>query len=331
MNRSFMTRQNIHMIVGAGLAGLTAGYAFPGVPIVEAGAEGAARHRAVLRFRTDALGRLTGIPFRPVRVHKGVWSRGRFCAPDIQVANLYARKCLDRLAGDRSIWNVAPADRWVAPETLQEQMVEHLRARVHFDTKVAFEDWPESRNSSRGRAVLLNTGPMPAALGALDVSPTELPSFARAPIWTRRYRVNGADVHQTVYFPDHELATYRASITGDLLIVELRNDLSDADAERELAHVTRAMGLDEDSIDPIDSGEQRYGKIVPLPDDERRGWLARLTMEAGIYSLGRFATWRNVLLDDVVKDAEVIRRMLGSAGIATNFHALRAAAGPDAR
>lgn len=312
-------------IIGAGLAGLIAAHAFPGVPVLETAPRGTTPHRAVLRFRSDAVSRLTGIPFRAVRVHKGIWSRGAYVAPNPQLANLYARKCLDRALGDRSIWNLAPADRWVAPESFPEQMLEAVGERVQVGTGFDFAGWG-ARAKSPGECVI-STAPLSAALAALGLAPTMMPELLRAPIWTRRYRVECADAHQTVYFPDHHLATYRASLTGDLLIVEARSNLGPAQHEDELEDVALALGLNHATISPIDSGEQRFGKIVALQDDERRAWMARLTIDASIYSLGRFATWRNVLLDDVVRDAEVIRRMLRAPPAATNFLALRHAAG----
>jgi hypothetical protein len=317
-----MTHQPIRAIIGAGLAGLVAGFEFPGVPILEAAPRGAAPHRALLRFRTDVVSRITGVPFRRVSVRKGVWSQGAFRSPNIQLANLYARKCLDRIAGDRSIWNIDEVIRYVAPESFIEQITEQMASRITYDHPFDFGGWADGWSPAEGR--IISTAPLSAALSALNEPPTLLPQLARAPIWTRRYRVHGADVHQTVYFPDHSLATYRASITGDLLIIELR--AGEFSEDHELGEVTHAMGLHPESIELIDAGHQRYGKIVPLPDDERRHWLSRLTIEAGIYSLGRFATWRNVLLDDVVNDAVVIRAMARSA-VATNFHALRATAG----
>ena len=42
----------------------------------------------------------------------------------------------------------------------------------------------------------------------------------------------------------------------------------------------------------------------------RKELIHRLSMEANVYSLGRFATWRNILLDDVVEDARRIQRMM---------------------
>lgn len=320
---------NIEAIVGAGLAGLIAACEFPGVPVLESAPRGAEPHRALLRFRTDAVSRLTGIPFRRVSVRKGIWSQGAFRQPDIQLANLYTRKCLDRLVGERSIWNIDEAVRYVAPESFIEQLTEQLAPRIEFGVSFDFTAWGDGWENDRGGARsqrIISTAPIAAALQALRIAPTEAPALARAPIWTRRYRVPCADVHQTVYFPDHSMSTYRASITGDLLIVELRSDVQGQEEDREIDTIAEAMGLDALSLERIDAGHQRFGKIVALPDEERRYWLSQLTLHAGIYSLGRFATWRNVLLDDVLNDAAVIRAMNRSAS-STNFRALRASAG----
>lgn len=62
----------------------------------------------------------------------------------------------------------------------------------------------------------------------------------------------------------------------------------------------------------IDAKVQKYGKIVNVPAARRRSLLRKLTERGGVYSLGRFATWRNVLLDDVANDIEVIRRLIDS-------------------
>ena len=43
----------------------------------------------------------------------------------------------------------------------------------------------------------------------------------------------------------------------------------------------------------------------------RKSFIVRATKDFGIYSLGRFATWRpGLLLDDCVKDIRVITRLI---------------------
>jgi hypothetical protein len=56
---------------------------------------------------------------------------------------------------------------------------------------------------------------------------------------------------------------------------------------------------------------QQYSKILPISDSERKKFIIWLTDEWGIYSLGRFATWRpGLLMDDVVNDVRVIRKII---------------------
>lgn len=289
------------IIVGAGLAGLIAAHAWPSASILEATAAPRAMHRALLRFRSDAVANLTGIQFRKVRVFKGIWSENRFAPPSIRVANQYAKKVVGRLAGDRSIWSLDPVDRFVAPDTFYEQLVEAASQRTFWDT---------SADLATMRPGIISTAPLPVALQALGIEP-EL-NFERAGIMVVRCRVKGADVFQTVYFPDEETPMYRASITGDTLIIEaMINDVAAKDwLPRALVLVARAFAAEVTQV--IDVVEQKYGKIVPIADTDRKRLLFSLTHQRGIYSLGRFATWRNILLDDVVQDIHVIKRLMTS-------------------
>jgi hypothetical protein len=67
--------------------------------------------------------------------------------------------------------------------------------------------------------------------------------------------------------------------------------------------------------------KQKYGKIAPIDNAWRRAFMHRLTIDNGIYSLGRFATWRNILLDDIIKDISVIKEMMkqDSYGLMRSF------------
>ncbi len=77
--------------------------------------------------------------------------------------------------------------------------------------------------------------------------------------------------------------------------------------------LTELFGFQRDPvIKDVKRKTQKFGKIVQVDEDYRRSIVVRLTEEFGIYSLGRYATWRPLLLDDVVKDIEVIERLMGS-------------------
>lgn len=304
-------------IIGAGLAGLIAGHAWPQLPILESSDAPANLHKAVLRFRSDAVSRLTGIPFRKVKVRKGLWFGGAFREPTIQTANMYAQKVTGRVVGERSVWNLDPADRFIAPDNFYAQLIVATRDRVRWGAPYNFAD--------KAHDSVINTAPLPVVLDSLADSAIDKTglAFLRAPIKVRRYEVPGADVFQTVYFPSPATAMYRASITGSLLIVESVVDTRYNDDPYEDGEAVRAaFGLNEWPR-LIEESQQRYGKIVALRDEARNALLWKLTSDHGIYSLGRFATWRNILLDDVVSDIDVIKRLSRAAPHQLALHAAR--------
>lgn len=302
------------IIVGAGLAGLIAAHAWPTARVVESAAAPRAGHAALLRFRTDAVARLTGVEFRCVRVRKGIWSGGHFVPPDIRVANMYSAKVLaGARLGDRSIWSIEPVDRWVAPENLYDQLVDAVGARIEWG---AAWSWP----ATCGEAVV-STAPLPAVAAAVAPELCGGMAFERASIHVQRFRLERADVFQTVYFPTAAHSVYRASITKDLLIVEHAGAHPRGEWEDE---VFAAFGLPRAAAEPLDAVTQGFGKIAPIPEDARRRAILSLTQRHGIYSLGRFATWRNILLDDVVDDIAVIKRLIridDGSGYAARLHA----------
>ena len=74
-------------ILGAGLSGLIAAAVNPQAKVFEASSRDKQSHRAVLRFRTPAVGDAVGIPFRKIRVYKNIWVDGKFYEPNIQLSN----------------------------------------------------------------------------------------------------------------------------------------------------------------------------------------------------------------------------------------------------
>lgn len=288
------------MIVGAGLAGLIAAHAFPKMQIFEAEAEPRAIHKALLRFRSDAVGDLIGIEFRPVRVHKGIWFEGREVNPSIRFSNLYARKVIGKTLS-RSIESTESVTRYIAPTSLYEELTSRLESRITWNSPIDF-------SQTEIASPVVNTAPLTFPLADLKLTPRI--EFRRSGIVVKRFKIANTDVFQTIYFPDPATPVYRASITGDLLICEFCEDPKNTSWWNEVA---AAFGLFGASVDPLETSHQKYGKIAPIDEGIRRALIAKLTDDHQIYSLGRFATWRNILLDDLVHDIAVVRRLMNAS------------------
>lgn len=294
-------------IYGAGLAGLLAGCAFPQATLIEGGNENQAQHKAILRFRSPAVGDAVGIPFRRVKVHKSIWVHEQhIAAPTIQIANWYSQKVVNRLS-DRSIWRLETADRWIAPEDFLAQLVERCAGRIMWRTEIKTID---------NKEVVISTLPMPVMTRLTHT--VDCPEFVSSPIGVRRWRIVGADVFQTVYFPFPHTTLYRASIIGDILIAEyvVQNGLSGQPIQfpvEDDLDMFHAFGLQPSDGRELETSVQRYGKILPIDDQWRKNFIFNLSHMYNIFSLGRFGTWRNILLDDVLHDIGVVRELMRSS------------------
>ena len=293
-------------ILGAGLSGLLAATQFPSATVYERSPSPQEKHKAVLRFRSDAVGKMVGIGFRKVLVRKAVFDDGLLCEPTIRTMNLYSRKTNGGYYS-RSITDCAPVERYIAPDDFYHQLVEIVGNRIVWGYEA-----DESTVKDRGERPLISTLPMPVNLNisALDIAQPSIP-FSHAAIQVDRYRVRGADIFQTIYFPDPDETCYRASITGDMLMVERTMPDDKPGARHNINDVLRAFGMDRRDVDVIEANHsQRYGKITPVSEAFRQHAIWSLSQQKGIYSLGRFATWRNILLDDLPQDINVIRRLI---------------------
>ena len=309
------------IILGGGLAGCLTGLMFGQATVYEA-QEQLKPHRALLRFRSDNISRITGIPFKKVRVHKAIYSEGKLyshCNP--QLANLYSRKVVGGIA-DRSIWSLDPVERWIAPRDFHEQLALLLDGRLRLGHPVT---GIESNAAFFGGHCkehfdfAISTMPLKVTQSLLGINRThefyiEPPAFRSSSIRVIELPMPETDVHQTIYFPDTNMPAYRASIVGDRMIVELSNSCmrNDATLHNDLVDVYRAFGLAVPEEFSMKESMQRFGKLLPMKDEaKRRNAIFQMTQRFRIYSLGRFACWRNIVMDDVYDDILKIRSLLG--------------------
>lgn len=282
-------------IIGAGLAGLLAANMLrrKDVLIAEAQQGLPNNHHAVLRFRTDRVAQQIGLPFKRVPVFKAVHRPVNPVADALS----YSKKVTGRLEM-RSIISLEPCERFIAPPDLVARMAEGLDIRygqpvVQGSTCLGDRHDP-----------CISTMAMPTLMRLLGYSEAMRPDFKYTQGSVLRVTLDRCDVYATLYFPRPEDGPYRASITGDELIIEY------GDKEPDIAdiHMVKdAFGIG--ATHP--NGEVRrkdvlYQKLGKLSDEDRRkanAFMYWATTEHNIYSLGRFATWRaGLLLDDVVND-----------------------------
>lgn len=308
------------IIVGAGMAGLVAAHYFKrhNPVIYEAQPTLPNNHDALLRFRTDKVAKLTGIDFKKVEVRKAIFSEGQYhahCNP--RLANQYSAKVCDEIIS-RSIWDLAPVERYIAPADFINRA--SAGCDIHYSSALT------SVGGLSDSQAVISTIPMPSLM-ALSQWPGA-PKFNFRPIWTITADIcipSYVDVYQTIYFPGSEMEfapVYRASITGDRLIVECVSDpnaKSINDHVDYLAAVGRRFGLP-GGYSNIEIKKQQYGKLVPLRSDAGHSFMYSMTQEHNIYSLGRFATWRQLLMDDVVDDCEVIEKLMTSRARLSSYH-----------
>lgn len=294
-------------IIGAGLAGLIAATQFQTAHVIEASSKDTINHKSVLRFRSSAVGDAVGIEFRKVTVRKGLWHHARFQQPTIQLANWYSQKVIGRVE-DRSIWNLDAVQRFIAPNDLIEQLIERCNGRISWNT--------QADSSMFGSEDVISTIPMPALAKLLGKK--DLPEFKHAGIFVKRFTISNCDTFETIYFSEPGMSVYRASITADMLIVEAMQQPT----ELEIDEVLWAFGITREDVVSKESVRQNFGKIAPTDNTWRRGFILEATLQHRIFSLGRYATWRpGVLLDDVLHDIAVIKKMLTGDAYTVRRHA----------
>lgn len=314
------------MIIGAGLAGLLAAHKFKDAQVIEAMPEHIGKtqqHKALLRFRTEGVSHLTGIPFKKVTVQKAI-----VCPKDnvtlidkcnIQLANMYSEKVTGGI-GNRSIWNLDSDTRYIAPDDFFARMLANVGDRVQYGVALQGLD---------PLLTYVNTSPLPVIMNVAGASGlVDCESMKGSPIFVCQYEIESpeCDVYQTLYFPSSEHGVYRASITGRTLIIE-RTYSDDGRPTRhvDLDEILAAFGLGKhQSVKTkfLSDTSQTFGKIVDIPKQQRDAVLYHLTQEYDVFSIGRFATWRNILLDDVVQDLDVVEKLINASGYSRNMQIL---------
>lgn len=292
-------------IVGAGLAGLLAANMLRhrSPEIIETQHALPNNHSAVLRFRTSAIGDAVNIPFKKVTMIKG-----HVPGPNlVQDALLYSFKNTGKFRSDRSInAGMVTADRWVAPPDLIQLMARNIK--IKYGISFALQEellsvWHP----------IISTMPMPTLMKLLNYPKREAFKFDSVPGINITAQIKNCDAYVSLLVPRLDDPISRISLTGKELIIECPNSQFE---DRELARriVDRAcsyLGIPQDLVRDVVVHASKYAKINPVDNDARKDFIYWATDTHGIFSLGRFATWRpGLLLDDLVQDIRLIDKWL---------------------
>ena len=291
------------IIIGAGQAGLLAARRLSSYnPIVlEKQKSLPNNHSALLRFRSNEIGKAIGLPFKKVNVYKGILSDDGETitdTPTIRDMNAYSLKSTG-VCIERSIINTDKATRYIAPNNF----IKHLSHNVDIEYENNCEQLETKIKP------IISTIPMPELMKLLDYR--DAPVFKLRPIWTINCELLNVDVYQTLYIPYGNNEPYRVSITGNRMTMELTflppggSALNFIDQYLDILFDNHQI-----TIDRVQVKEQPYGKIIPIDEYERQKFILWATDTHGIYSLGRYATWRQILLDDVLKDIKHIQNFI---------------------
>jgi len=288
------------IIIGAGMAGLLAGVLNPGAVIYEAGPERESDHKAIFRCKKPDIGKMVGTPFKEVTVHKAIWSDNKEVSPTPRIAHMYSKKVTGTISA-RSIFDTFSATRYIPPD----DFIHQLKKRCNIEYNTTFDQELKSMHCNEPIISTIPLFNMLKHFPTVDIQE----NFIYQPIYANQVRIPNCNSQCTIYYPDPNLNLYRASICGDTLITEGVQPLCQTDFLR----VFESMGLpiEDRHGGSIVNHKQRFGKIIPINEEKRKNSITRLTLEFGIYSLGRFATWRpKVMMDDILEDIFVIRRLI---------------------
>jgi len=291
-------------VVGAGMSGLLAAGMLRqdcnGVYEAEQALPN--NHSAVLRFRSSAVADALSIPFKQAWAIKSVepWRN------PIADAMVYSIKT-NGTATLRSVLTAdsAPQPRFIAPKKLIDEMRARVSVPIQFGQE--YKGWMVKERP------IISTIPMPFLMDALNYRRPE--RFRHNSGINIVVELRDVDAYCSLYVPDPAFPAARISITGNQMVAECYSSIMPEEVDLLALKCASKMGLGSSHIIEAVAKKQVYAKALPIDEQERKKFIMWASESWGIYSLGRFATWRpGLLLDDVVNDVRVIQRLINQPG-----------------
>jgi hypothetical protein len=293
------------IIIGSGMSGMLAAHYFRHLEptILEKQKSLPNNHEALLRFRSEVVSDLTGIPFKKVNVQKMISFEGAWLKEsNIFLNNAYSQKVTGAVR-QRSIGSLEDCQRYIAPTDFISKLSKGLN--IQYGQCVEPTDFT---------VPVISTMPVHSLAKALgyDLKVDLLTSEIQTVTFNMSSDVS---VYQTVYYPSHRSPFYRISITGSKVIAEAVGYLNEDLAKEHLLHSLKVdFGIIATDTPGFKVSRQKYGKLIECEGQEVKEFIGWATRKHNIYSLGRWGTHRQILMDDVVKDIKQIDKLIKNKG-----------------
>lgn len=273
-------------------------------------------HSALLRFKSSVVGDAVGIPFRKVKVMKAI---DRFSNP-VADALSYSLKATGK-AELRSVTTAAGEveERFIAPDDFITRIAKQVGSKISYDLSM-LEAIKESEYTG---SKIISTIPMPALMDLLNWKDKPSFGYVGGDVITCDLPADEVNACVTVYLPNPHKLPYRVSITDRKLIIEISDatkgeGISEPEVQEAITDAVDVLGirhLKHHVVKNHTHKKMKYAKITPIDERVRKEFIMWASTNHGIYSLGRFATWRpGLLLDDIVNDVRVIQRIAHNPG-----------------
>ena len=289
------------VIYGAGLAGLLAGNILRSFkPIIREAQSALPNNHSALRFRTEKVGTACAIPFKKVRVQKAIkYGDKTITEPSLFLSNMYSQKAIGSILS-RSINNLAPVERFIAPHDLISQMARNCN--IEYSSQLTAE--------SLNQSPIISTIPMPTLMEIMGWG--DVPDWRCRKIWTQTARIQApkCDVYQTIYYPDKALSFYRISLVGNTVMSEHIREPESSIGPHIMTALMDDFGIQPEQLVDMNQSVQQYGTIEPIDEELRKEFIFEMVIKHNIYSAGRIATWRQLPLDDVVEELRRIEKFI---------------------
>jgi len=315
------------VILGAGLSGHMAYGFFRGLsPVVfdrkEESRSFLSEHKAVMRFKEPYAGMLLGVQIEQVTVHKQVMMDGNLTDEcSIRANNLYSRKVSDGLSA-RSLGELGRVKRYViCSEEMPNNrfnygfsLIAVTKGKLYFSTANSENpDCVVEYDMCISTIPIIYLAKLVKPMVFKDNSESE---FGYVPIYTVSGELGfSSSLHQTIYYPDRDHSAYRATLEGKHIIIESLSELGSDELESILGN----FGLFLPDVENLKRHRQELGKLYSTRDDDRKNMIMCLTREFDIYSIGRYAIWKQVRSDDLVLDLRHVSKLMRLTAIGREY------------